>query len=496
MSLRPVWWLVWATLLVGCQSNPAPIQPFSQPSNLADRVVQAQKAFDEDRLVQAWVSLVNAPESTPEQLKLLVATEDRLKQRNLLPFALAPTLTSAPVSFSSSGPSDWLKGTVTVLVNKGLRLENGVAIPDVVIGSGFFIDATGLLVTNYHVIEAEVVPGSTQPIRVSVRLAGSKGERLPAKVVGWDKNHDLALLKAELRPEYFFSLAPEGVLIPGQRLQALGSPGGLESTLTEGIVSALKRPLLPMGDVYQMDVAVNPGNSGGPLVNAQGQVVGVVFAGIQEFQGVNFAIPSQLLKKMLPRLQLGGRAEIPWLALGLQEDMRGLEVIYVLPRGPADWAGIRPGDRLVSLGNTPVAEIAAAQARILDFLPETAVEIGLVRDGKPLTLWSSLASRPDDPLKVAFDSDLAGRVLSVAFGVIADDLGTPVDRNFRVKRVLANSDGEALQLGIDDPFRILEWSVDTERDVLICRLVVKRRVGGYFEAQVILEAPFGLRLFL
>src|SRR6185369_12168457 len=125
--------------------------------------------------------------------------------------------------------------------------------------------------------------------------------------------------------------------------------------------------LLAVGEVLQIDVAVNPGNSGGPLVDNKGRVVGVVFAGIRDFQGVNFAIPVSLVQKDLPRLRSGGKAVLPWLGLGIQEDHRGLEVNYVAPRSPSDWAGLRVGDRLTSVAGTQVSDLGDAQVRLLDF---------------------------------------------------------------------------------------------------------------------------------
>jgi S1-C subfamily serine protease len=384
----------------------------------------------------------------------------------------------------------------TIIVNRGLKVDNGVSQPDIVIGSGFFVTSDGYLLTNHHVIESEVEPGPSVSSRLSIRLPGSKGERLPAKVIGWDRNLDLALLKAEYKPEFVFSLGSGPDPVPGQRLQALGSPGGLEATLTEGIVSAVERPLLAVGEVLQIDVAVNPGNSGGPLLDNRGRVVGVVFAGIREFQGVNFAIPTSLVRLVLPRLQAGGRAVLPWIGLGLQEDHRGLEVLYVVPRGPGDWAGVRKGDRLLTVAGVPVTEISQAQVLLLPFGTEAVVPLELERNGTRLKLWTSLEARPELPLKDAAMTDLTSRVLPLAFGVEVDDLAAGVDRSFRVVRVWPGSSGEELSLAENDPLEVVDWVADTENKALITRWKVKRRLGGYLESVVQLAAPFSSRLFL
>jgi len=397
---------------------------------------------------------------------------------------------------ADSLPAQWLKGTATVVVNRGLKVENGTSQPDIVIGSGFFISTDGYLLTNHHVIESEVEPGTSSSSKLSLRLPGSKGERLPAKVIGWDRNLDLALLKAEYKPEFVFSLGSGPDPIPGQRLVALGSPGGLESTLTEGIVSATERPLLAVGQVLQIDAAVNPGNSGGPLIDARGQVVGVVFAGIREFQGVNFAIPTSLVRKILPRLQAGGRAVLPWVGIGLQEDARGLEVLYVTPRSPGDWAGVRKGDRLVAVAGVGVKELAAAQVRLLDFGTDALIPLELERNGVVLKLWTTLEPRPELPLKEAALRDLTSRILPLAFGVEVEDLSSGVDRSFRVTRVWPGTIGEELSLTENDPIEVLDWVADNENKVLATRWKVKRRLGGYLESVVQMSVSYSSRSFL
>jgi len=500
----------------GCRTMPVAPASAVLPVNLPSALEKAQIEVKEGHWGSAWILVANQSGSSPEKQGFLDTVQtglDRERERAVgegksrkardleATLALIRTGSWNPVEVSPSDPEDskpsqWLKGTATVVVNKGLKVENGAAQPDIVIGSGFFISADGYLLTNHHVIESEVEPGTSSSSKLSIRLPGSKGERLPAKVVGWDRNLDLALLKVEYKPEFIFSLGTGPDPIPGQRLQALGSPGGLESTLTEGIVSAVQRPLLAVGEVLQIDVAVNPGNSGGPLVDSRGRVVGIVFAGIRDFQGVNFAIPASLVRKVLPRLKEGGRAVLPWMGLGMMEDPRGLEVVYVTPRGPGDWAGVRIGDRLTAVAGIPVKEVVDAQVRLLDFGTDAIVPLDFERDGKPMRLWSTLSSRPDFPLKEAALNDLASRVLPVAFGVVVDDLANGVDRSFRVKRVWPGTAAEELSLAENDPLEVLDWVADTKNQVLITRWKVKRRLGGYLESVIQLATPFSSRLFL
>ena len=503
-------------VLVGCRGVAVAPAPADHPVTLPSALERAQAEVQAGRWGSAWTLVANQPDGSEEKQGFLdsvtealahereqAAGQGKLRQVEDLDATLSfiktgswtPPTVSVPDPVDSK-PEQWLKGTATVVVNKGLKVENGTSQPDIVIGSGFFVTPDGFLLTNHHVIESEVEPGTSASSRLSIRLPGSKGERLPAKVVGWDRNLDLALLKAEYKPEFVFSLGTGADPVPGQRLQALGSPGGLESTLTEGIVSAVQRPLLAVGEVLQIDAAVNPGNSGGPLVDSRGRVVGVVFAGIRDFQGVNFAIPASLVRKILPRLQEGGRAVLPWIGVGLMEDPEGLEIVYVSPRGPADWAGMRVGDRVLSVAGVPVKELADAQVRLLDFGTDAVIPFDLARDGKPLRLWSTLAPRPDYPLQDAAMNDLTGRVLPVAFGLVVEDLGQGIDRSFRVKKVWPGTAAEQLGLAENDPLEVLDWVADKKNQVLITRWKFKRRLGGYLESYVQLAVPFSSRLFL
>jgi len=503
-------------LLTGCLNLPPVPAPAIVPPSLPTALELAQEELLAQRWGKAWILVANRTEVSTEKAAFLSLLESQLVDRlaeaktqagGRKTLDLEATLSliqngswvppvSEAVEVEGSQASLWLKGTATVLVNRGLKVENGASQPDIVIGSGFFVSSDGFLLTNHHVIESEVEPGPSLSSRLSVRLPGSKGERLPAKVIGWDRNMDLALLKVEFKPEFVFSLSSGPDLIPGQRLQALGSPGGLEATLTEGIVSAVHRPLLAVGEVMQIDAAINPGNSGGPLVDSDGRVVGVVFAGIRDFQGVNFAIPTSLVRRVLPLLYSGGKAVLPWMGMGVQEDHKGLQVLYITPRGPADWAGVRIGDRVVGIAGVPTQELSAAQIRLLDFGIDAVIPLDLEREGRPLRLWSTLEPRPDFPLRDAARDDLTERVLPLAYGVIVEDRSPGLDRVFRVKSIWPGTAAEELSLAENDPLEVLEWVADTENKALITRWKIKRRLGGYLESVVQLAVPFSSRLFL
>ena len=383
-----------------------------------------------------------------------------------------------------------------MFINRGLRLEGGGAYSDVVLGSGFFISSDGELLTNHHVIESMVDPKDSISSRLWVALPDSKGIRTPARVVGWDRNLDLALLKVETKPRYVFTLGAGPDPFPGEKLQAIGSPGGLEQTITAGIASAQKRALLALGAVIQIDVPVNHGNSGGPLLDSSGQVVGVVFAGIANFRGVNFAIPASLVQKDLPRLRVGGAAILPWVGLGLQEDQAGLEVIYVSPRSPGEAAGIRVGDRLTGVAGVPVKEIDVAQVRLLDFGTDALIPLELIRSGKPLVLWTTLEPRPEFPLEEAARKDLVAKVMPLAFGAEVKDAGKGGDRKFTVTKVWLGSASDDLSLVEGDSVEVRQWVVNAKEHLLQTEWTIRPKNGKGQSADVKQQIETAVREFL
>ena len=277
--------------------------------------------------------------------------------------------------------------TVTIWVNRGMRIESGMGYLDRVIGSGFFIDKEGYLLTNYHVIESEVNPEYEGFSRLFIRKSISSGTKIPAKVIGWDSVLDLALLKAEVTPEYTFSPGGEKLSL-GEPIYAIGSPGGLERTITSGIVSAVDRRLLQIGDALQVDVPINQGNSGGPLLDEKGNLVGIVFAGIESFEGINFAIPVYWLVNILPALYRGGEVEHSWIGVALNEGQDGLVALYSAPGSPAARSGVLEGDKLLSVNGTSVVSVRDIHAMMLGMEPDTLIKtVWDTADGKRQDLW-------------------------------------------------------------------------------------------------------------
>jgi serine protease Do len=270
------------------------------------------------------------------------------------------------------------------------------------LGSGFIIDREGHIVTNNHVIE-----GADE---ITVKLAN--GKEFTAELVGRDPNTDLALIKIapskDLKP---LQMGKSEELTVGTWVMAIGSPFGLEQTVTVGIVSAKGRIIGsgPYDDFIQTDASINPGNSGGPLLNLRGEVVGINTAIVARGQGIGFAIPSDLAQNVISQLQSKGEVTRGWLGVAIQDlssdladyyrikDGEGVLVSEVYAGDPADKAGIKAQDIIVALDGRKVTSSRELSAMVADSPVGSRLKVEIVRDGKPKTVTVTLAKRDQDP---------------------------------------------------------------------------------------------------
>ena len=313
-------------------------------------------------------------------------------------------------------------------------------------GSGFVVDQQGQLMTNYHVVEGALQANSTtlkRGAKLTVTFTGSKAT-LPVKVIGVNPSYDLALLELTNKNDLPKGVEPIGIADSnsaqvGQKVVAIGNPFGLESTVTTGIISAIGRDFTSVGQfnfpVIQTDAPINPGNSGGPLLDSQGQLVGINAAilpgqgpgGQGAFLGIGFAIPSNVVSQNLASLEKGGFTDVysSKARLGVQVqdvsrypgDLRnslglpntGELVVAVQPGSPAAKAGLKGsqftvnvagqqlpagGDVIVSVDGQKLSDSQSLQNVIFSKKVGDTVKLGIIRGGKEQTLTVKLEVVP------------------------------------------------------------------------------------------------------
>ncbi|MDC7240914.1 MAG: trypsin-like peptidase domain-containing protein [Spirochaetales bacterium] len=423
-----------------------------------------------------------------ENRKALQAVASEIKGRGLSLESSAVEFLNTPVTME-----DLLEGTVTVWVDKGLRIDRGVGYPDRSIGSGFFIDKDGYILTNYHVIESEVSSEYKGYSRLFIKLSDDRGEKIPARVVGWDRHFDIALLKTEIEAPYVFSFAGKDKFNLGEQIFAIGSPGGLNNTITSGTVSALRRPLQTMGEAIQVDVPINPGNSGGPLMNSNSEVKGVVFAGITGFEGVNFAIDGEYVKKLLPQLYEGGQLEHSWIGIGGYQAYRSLEVLYVNPRSPAEGLGLKRGDRILSVNGQKVYRNQDVRDIVLGLPVGTMVDIEWENaEGEVNHSPVALALRPDVPLKEAVNRDTRENLIPPMFGMVLNLVGR---QQYTVDYVYTGGSADEASISRGDTITLRRWQVNEKEGYVLMQFVFKGVKAGYLESAVQLGAGLESAIF-
>jgi serine protease Do len=275
-------------------------------------------------------------------------------------------------------------------------------------GSGFIIDTDGYVVTNAHVVEGAE----------KIRIALHDRREFEATLIGADKRTDLALLKIDADELVAVKLGDSDKVAVGQWVLAIGSPFGFEYTATQGIVSGVSRSL--RGDSYvpfiQTDAAVNPGNSGGPLFDTEGKVIGVnsqIYTRSGGYMGLSFAIPVNVVKNVTQQLMEKGYTSYGWLGVMIQDMDKSLAesfaldrpggalVSQVTPDSPAQEAGIQTGDVILSFAGKDVVNSSGLPPLVGLTKPGVTVDLQVIRDGKPLTLQVTVGEQQQDRVLVS-----------------------------------------------------------------------------------------------
>jgi len=266
------------------------------------------------------------------------------------------------------------------------------------IGSGIIISPDGYIVTNDHVVD-----GAT-----NIKVTLHDRRILSAKVVGVDKLNDLAVIKVSATDLPSIAWGDSTKLQPGQTVLAFGSPfGNFPFSVTRGIVSALNRPnpysddARKPGNFIQTDAAINPGNSGGALVNAHGELVGIntfIITNSGSFAGAGFAIPSQIVRASTEQLIKNGKVEHGYLGISMNDvtpenahffnldNATGAIVAQVTPDSPAGRGGLEQGDVITRVNDIDVVNGSTLQVAVSEMTPGTKITLGVLRNGKPVTL--------------------------------------------------------------------------------------------------------------
>jgi serine protease Do len=309
-------------------------------------------------------------------------------------------------------------------------------------GSGFFISSDGLIVTNNHVVE--------DADKINVRLADDTG--LQAKVVGRDPATDVALIKVEGKAPFTpLALGDSDALRVGEWVMAVGNPLAMEHTVTVGVVSAKGRTLGISPDpnsrsfenFIQTDAAINLGNSGGPLVNLRGEVVGMNTAINAAGQNLGFAVPVNTIKMVLPQLKEKGKVVRGYLGVQITNVGQKAQEAFKLPSrdgalvesvekgGPAEKAGVKPGDVIVAVSGVAVKETRQLIDRVSSTPPGQKVDLEVIREGKRHTVPVVLAERPSSEGGEETSTTKEDTPTS-KLGIQVDDLTARARRQFQV----------------------------------------------------------------
>jgi serine protease Do len=271
------------------------------------------------------------------------------------------------------------------------------------LGSGFIVEPDGLILTNYHVVDnAE---------KITVRLLD--GRELAGKVVGKDQKTDIALVKISAQDLPVAPLGDSDRLEVGEWVMAIGNPFGLDNTVTSGIVSAKDRQIGagPYDHFIQTDASINPGNSGGPLINLQGEVVGIdtaIFSQSGGNIGIGFAIPINLVKDLLPQLKNGGKIARGWLGVSIQgmtpdlaaslglDKAKGALVSSVVHDGPAERAGIKAGDVVLEYAGKEINHANDLPFLVASTPAGKTVSLSVFRDKRATTLAAAIGQLKEE----------------------------------------------------------------------------------------------------
>lgn len=363
-------------------------------------------------------------------------------------------------------------------------------------GSGFIIDKKGYIITNAHVV------GDAN--KITVHLADRR--ELPAELVGMDEKTDVAVLKIDADKLPIVKIADIKNLKVGQWVMAVGSPFGLDYTATQGIISSLGRnlPNDNFTPFIQTDAAVNPGNSGGPLFNTDGEVIGInsqIYTSTGSYAGVSFAIPIDLAMHIVDQIRTDGKVSRGWLGVQIQEvtatlaetfDLdkpMGALVSSIVPDSPAAKSELKVGDVILSFGKDEVVSSSQLPILVSRVKADEVVDLLVLRDGKRETIAVKIEALDDEGRKAAGAKTSAKNVLGTAVEDTKQDskvkgvVITAVEDGIAKKAGLLTGDVITQINGYDiTDVKSFESALKAAEDAQVLRILVNRQDNTYFVA--------------
>ncbi len=375
------------------------------------------------------------------------------------------------------------------------------------LGSGFVINKDGYIITNNHVVqEAE---------EIVVRF--SDEHKYPAKIIGTDAKTDIAVIKVKTdKPLKFVSLGDSDKLDTGDWVVAIGNPFGFDHTVTAGIVSAKGRVIGagPYDNFIQTDASINPGNSGGPLFNLAGNVVGINTAIFAGGQGLGFAIPINMAKKLIPQLVKHGKiTDRGWLGVqiqvvteelaksfGIDREMGAL-VSDVVPNSPAAKAGLKTGDIILKYEGKEIYNSKEFPGMVANTQSNTVVKLDILRDGKKKTIEAKLGKMEEGAEEAtkeagestAKEADKLGLITRALSMEEAHELGVPAGQGVLIVRVEPGSEAEYAGVRSGDilmeinsakinSMKEYEKAIETVKKGKVARLLIRRQNSTIYVA--------------
>jgi serine protease Do len=366
-------------------------------------------------------------------------------------------------------------------------------------GSGFIISEDGLILTNNHVVE--------EADKIIVKLADKR--EFKASVVGTDPQSDVALIKIDGKNLPALPLGDSNLLEVGEWVIAIGSPFDFRQSVTVGVVSAKGRSGMGISEYenfIQTDAAINPGNSGGPLLNSRGQAVGIntaIFSPTGSYMGIGFAIPINMAKSIEEQLRSGGKVVRGWLGLIIQdvndelaksfelEKAEGILVSEVTPGSPAEKAGLKQGDVVLSLNGALLSDVADLRNRIASTKPGSTAALEIIREGRKEQVQVEIAEQPADfskssKMKSGFILDRMGLTLQELTPDLAERHGYSKGQGVFISEV--EPDSPAGNVGLEPGQLVEEVNQMRVRSLADLKEAVKR---GKNQDQVLLRVRAG-----